>query len=477
MQRNNRIKPRISLLNQDLIHRIHDYSLRILSSVGIRVISERAQQLFVRACNPETVEGELVRMPPELVEWALEAAPSSVDVYDQNGSPAFHLPGRARFGIGATDLYFQDPETDEIVPFTRKHMKVSARLGHSLPSFDVISTMGILQDISPDVSDMYSTLEMTANTTKPIIILISNEELFTGVLDLLEHLHGGLAERPFVIPYFNPITPLVMNTGTIDKMWTAIERGLPVIYSNYGMAGATTPIRAAGVLSLLNAELLAGLTLGQLIREGTPMILGSLPACFDMKGKGSFYDPKSYLLDLACAEMMAHYGMPHAGTSGSGQGWRGDLIASGHQWMNHLISCMGKVGLAPFVGDNLGSLVFSPSVVVLANDIIEQARLFTEGFIVDEEALGLEEIARIGPGGNFLSSDTTLRLCREAHYQSPIFEKMNLEEWQEKGSPQAEDLLRNHTLKLMNKAKPPEDYADLVARGEAFIKDYVGRSK
>ena len=48
--------------------------------------------------------------------------------------------------------------------------------------------------------------------------------------------------------------------------------------------------RPPGTLALLNAELLAGLALGQLIKEGTPMILGSLPAFFDMKGMGSFYD-------------------------------------------------------------------------------------------------------------------------------------------------------------------------------------------
>jgi trimethylamine--corrinoid protein Co-methyltransferase len=101
--------------------------------------------------------------------------------------------------------------------------------------------------------------------TTPLIILVSNEAVFPAVLDLLEHLRGDITDRPSIIPYFNPITPLVINAGTVDKMRVAIERGLPVIYSNYGMAGATTPITPAGMLSLLNAELLAGFVLGQLI--------------------------------------------------------------------------------------------------------------------------------------------------------------------------------------------------------------------
>jgi len=101
---------------------------------------------------------------------------------------------------------------------------------------------------------------------------------------------------------FEEVSYLVMNAGTVDKILIAIERGLPFIYSNYGMAGASTPITPAGSLALLNAELLAGLTLSQLVCEGTPVILGSLPASFDMRGTGSFYSTTGYLLNLACAE-------------------------------------------------------------------------------------------------------------------------------------------------------------------------------
>lgn len=75
-----------------------------------------------------------------------------------------------------------------------------------------------------------------------------------------------------------------------------------------------------GALAVLNAELLAGLVLAQLIREGAPVILGSLPASFDMHTMMSYYGAETMLLNLACGEMMAHYGVPHCGTSGSGGG-------------------------------------------------------------------------------------------------------------------------------------------------------------
>jgi trimethylamine--corrinoid protein Co-methyltransferase len=463
------VQPTLTVLDQEQIEQIHRYSLQILSSVGVRVDSEPARRLFAKAIGPAAIDEAHVRIPPELVEWALDTAPSAVDIYDRTGRVAFCLPGPARFGIGVTALYYQDPETDRVTPFTRKDMETSVRLGGALPNFDVISTVGIVQDVPAPVSDLYATLEMTANTVKPLVILISEEEAFPLVLDLLEHLHGELASRPWIVPYFNPITPLVINRGTVDKMRAASERGLPFIYSNYGMAGASTPITPAGAAILLTAELLAGLTLSQLMKEGTPVILGSLPAFFDMKGMGSFYDPQSYLVDLACAEMMAHYCLPHAGTSGSGMGWGADLIAAGHQWTNHLVTCTGKVGLAPFVGDNLGSKAFSPTVIVYADEIIGQARLLTQGFVLDAASAALDEIAQVGPGGSFLTSGLTLKLFRRAYYRSRIFPALTLEEWQARGCPRADDLLRSYTRRLIDGLKPPDDHADLMARGEAFI--------
>jgi trimethylamine--corrinoid protein Co-methyltransferase len=289
-------------------------------------------------------------------------------------------------------------------------------------------------------------------------------------LDLLEHLHGDVATRPFVMPYLNPISPLVLNTGTVDKMWAAIERGLPLIFSNYGMAGASTPIAPGETLVLLNAELLAGLTLAQLIKQGAPVILGSLPAFLDMRTLVGFYDTISYLLNLACAEMMAHYRLPHCGTSGSGIGWGPDLVASGHQWINHLISCMGKVGLVPFVGDTLGSKVFSPALLVYADEVIAQARRFAEGCTLDGSENTMQEVATVGPGGSFLATDNTLTQYRSATYQSGFFDNLSLESWQAQGCPRAIDRLRQYTRDLLDGLDAPGDYDDILAHGQAFIR-------
>jgi len=470
------VKPEITVLTREQIEIIHNYSLEILSTTGIRVDSLQARKLFAKALGVSDRD-RIVRIPAQLVDRALKTAPSTVDIYDRRGNIRFQLGNskrpQTRFGIGVTNLYYQDPATDAVTAFTRKHMELSTRLGSALSGFDVISTVGIVQDISPELADLYGTLEMIANTTKPLVILISEKQCFDTSLDLLEQLHGDLSEKPFVIPYFNPITPLVLNEDTADKMISTVERGLPFIYNNYGMSGATSPITPAGSLALLNAELLAGLVFSQLIREGTPIILGSLAAGFDMQSMAGLYTPQTLLLNVACAEIMAYYELPHSGTSGSGPGWGADLPASGTLWMNHLTSCLGKVGLAPFVGGNFDSLVFSPTFVVYCDEVIRQARFFNQGFDINEASVALSEIESIGPGGNFLISDLTVGLCRDINFSSSIWPNLTLDQWQTKGNQQADQVLRTRTRDLLDDLPVPEDHADMIARGENFIGEKI----
>jgi len=471
------VQPRIEVLSRAQMAQIHDRSTHILASTGVRVDSAHARRLLAEASAIIEADSGIVRFPRELVDWALNVAPSYVDIYDRQGDRAFRLgEDTARFGIGVTTLYYQDPTDDRLVPFARKHMRSIVRLGDKLPGFDVISTVGVPQDVAPHVSDLYAALDTIANTTKPMVVLVSNEARFAAVLDLLENLTGDLAPRPFVLPYVNPITPLVLNTGTVTKMALAAERRLPLIFSSYGMAGATTPITADGAMVLLNAELLAGLTLAQVFREGTPVILGALPACFDMQGMGSFYDASSYVLNLACAEMMNWYGVPHCGTSGSGIGWGPDLLTAANQWVNHLTSCLGKVGLAPFVGDVLGSKAFSPAAMVLASEAIAQARRFARGFPLDRKLESEQDIASAGPGGSFLMTKSTLDRFRDAYYRSDLFGNLTLEAWHAQGQPRAGQRLRDHTQQLLCELDTPDDYAELMACGETFIADHEEES-
>jgi trimethylamine--corrinoid protein Co-methyltransferase len=324
--------------------------------------------------------------------------------------------------------------------------------------------------VDVEKSDLYSTLDMYANTTKPLVLLISGDKKIHDVFKMLSTLHGDISEKPFCIPYVNPITPLVLNETTTDKMIASIQHGLPLMYSNYSMYGGTSPVTEGGSMALLNAELLAGLVFSQLVREGSQIILGSLPAAFNMTTMGSYYTPTSYLLNLACAEMMDLYEIPHCGTSGSNNGRGADLPSSGNLWLNHLSSCLGKVGCAPFVGGNFESMAFSPATVVLSDQIIGEARKFANGFKLDDESVNLREIDNVGHGGNYFTSEQTLASLGELSNSEALWPPMSLDVWKSQQMPTARQELMDTTKELCSKAEcASEEAIDTIKKGEAYI--------
>jgi len=467
------VRPKLQLLSPEQMHAVHGYSVGILETIGVRVESDRALDVF-RGSSAVRVNGDVAHIQSELIDHALEVAPSNVEVFDRDGNPAFSLGkeqgNETYFGIGVTNMYFQDIEGSRIEPFTRQHTQHAAKLGDLLPNYDLVSTLGIPSDVSADKLDLYSALDLVANTSKPVVLLVLGSGNINKVFELLRFLHGDISEQPFCIPYVNPITPLVLNEQTTDKMIAAIDARLPVMYSNYSMVGASTPVTEAGSLALLNAELLAGLVLGQLVRERSEMILGSLPASFDMRTSQSCYTPSSYLLNLACAEMMSFYGLPHCGTSGSGNGWGADLSASGDLWLNHLTSCIGKVGCAPFVGGNFDSMAFSPSTAVLSDYIIGEARKFSRGFLLNDETVDTAGIAAIGHGGHYFTTAKTLASLAELRKTEPLWPSLSLEAWQEQGEPKAERFVIDRTKDVYSQAiKESARNLDIIEKGERFI--------
>ena len=464
------VQPKINVLTEGQINHVHEYALTILAKTGVKVESERALKLL-SAKDGITVSGDRVTFDREIVDWAIKAAPSHFDIYNRLGEHAFRFgEGRTRFGIGDTTLHYEDPISGKTTPFNRKHMVKMVRLGHALENYDTVATIGVVQDINPEIADLYATLEMVANTTKPLVVLVSDDALFTPTLNMIEHLTGDLSEKPYIIPYFNPFTPLVIPRGTSDNIFAAIERGLPFIYNSFGLSGMTSPMTPAGVLALMNAEQLAGLTLSQVIKEGAAIGIGFLPSYIDMQTLVNFNDPTSYMLNLAGAEMMAHYDIPYSGSGGGTSGWGADFMVAANNWMNHLTAMMSKVDFAPFVGNTMTGKVFSPAAVVMGHEIIAQARKFAEGFTLDDGHVGLSDILEQGPGGHFLSTPLTRKHVRQAYYKSPIYPRITFEEWGKLDEPDAVTMLKEYTRDLLETITPPDDHNELVKKGEVFIK-------
>ncbi len=137
--------------------------------------------------------------------------------------------------------------------------------------------------------------------------------------------------------------------------------------------------------------------------------------------------------------------------------------------MNTLTFALTKGGLAPFVGDTLGSKAISPLTFIYCHEIIDQALRIASGFQLDDTHVGLDEVQAVGPGKSYVAAPTTLRKYKDGYYVSPIFPRWSMEKWIEAGQPHAQEWLGKYSIEFLKDLPAPEDHEELMRKGEEFI--------
>ncbi|MCP4451939.1 MAG: hypothetical protein GY809_10785, partial [Planctomycetes bacterium] len=123
------LKPKIKVMTREQIDKVHHDALSILREAGVIVHDPGARGVFEEAIGKHHEDGR-VRLPEDLVQWAITTAPSDIQIYDRLGAPCFELKGNGSqdtvFGIGCTNLHYENPFDSTIKPFHREHMSAAA---------------------------------------------------------------------------------------------------------------------------------------------------------------------------------------------------------------------------------------------------------------------------------------------------------------------------------------------------------------
>jgi trimethylamine--corrinoid protein Co-methyltransferase len=100
-------------------------------------------------------------------------------------------------------------------------------------------------------------------------------------------------------------------------------------------------------------------------------------------------------------------------------------------------------------------------MITLTNEIISMNRHFAAGVRLDDEALALDVIDEVGPGGEFLSHEHTLSQWKSL-WVPQLFDRSQLEAWQEAGAKGLNERLREATIALMDEhqVEPLSDAAE-----------------
>ena len=411
--------PRFQLISQGQRCRIAEGALRILERIGMKTTQPDILEILRQAGGQ--VNGDRVRLPSTLVEEAIHSAPGCITIYNQAGEEALHLCGyNTYFGASVDGPTILDPWTGKYRKCLEEDIGWIARLTDRLPNIDFLMPAGFAADRDVRLAERVSFKQCLLSSSKPVLDICQRMRDLIDTREMAIIAAGSeecLRHKPFLMHYAEPISPLVNPDASLKRVRYCAEHNIPLLYSPFLAMGATTPQRMEAAVAQGCAESLFGLVVHQLIRRGAPFIMGAMPSLMDMKTASFSYGaPEFHLMCAAMAEMAHHFNLPSFGTAGTGDSKRFDGQAMLESTSSCYLALLSGAHLVHDTGLFGSAQLLIPEMIVAVDEAISMIRCSLEGFEVDEEALALDLMEEVGPGGEYVSHPDTLAHFRDAWY-------------------------------------------------------------
>jgi trimethylamine--corrinoid protein Co-methyltransferase len=441
--------------------KIHVATLEILERTGVDVHDEKAREILAKA--GAKVDGIRVRVPEHLVNWALETAPKRMTLYDRNGKVAIRAWGyNSYFGGGSDCLNILDHRTGQRRRPKLSDVRDAAIVQDALPEIDFVMSMFLPEDVDQRIYDRYQMEVMLNNTTKPIVFVTPDFEGTKAAVEMCEIVAGGaesFQRRPFATCYINVTSGMIINQEALQKCMYLAEKGLPLLWIPLNAGGVNSPVTTAGCMASMNAGILLGVVLSQLVREGVPV---AVPGW-----NGGPYNLKTMVGNYVLADeqgvptsMGKYYNLPVFGLGGSTDAKVLDQQAGGEVVLSLMTALLHGANIVHDVGFMDSGLMGSLQIMVMANDWLGFLRAATAGVLVNDETLALDVIDELGPTGNYLNHEHTFRHFREPFY-GKLLEKGDFASWEAKGRPTMEGRAAQEIDRILESHTPEPLPADI----------------
>jgi trimethylamine--corrinoid protein Co-methyltransferase len=328
------VKPHCRLSEKD-ISKIDGVSRQLLEDPGLLCYNKNAAEIF-KSAGAEVIQEEnyaRVKIPSKIIDRALASAPSKVVLGARNPDNRLILDAdepRVRFGSGSEtnvwlDVSFDDkgnPSYDR-QPGSIERLTKAAQLCDKLENLDFFIRCVNIQDeqVNAGNKDVNKFLASLNNITKHVQAGLTSIDALDDLVKLGHIITGGKDsfEKNPLISFITCVikSPLQVVDDTAEKLIEISKRRLPVVISSCPMGGATGPFDEFGMVSLINAELLAGVTITQLVNPTTPVLYGAVPVRTRLDNLNDMYGAPEFVhYNIDCAQMARHYSLPCYSTAG-----------------------------------------------------------------------------------------------------------------------------------------------------------------
>jgi trimethylamine---corrinoid protein Co-methyltransferase len=429
--------------------KIHTATLEILERVGVDVHDERACQILVE--GGARADGVRVRIPEYMVARALATAPKRITLYDRHGKVAIRAGSyNTYYGGGSDCLNILDHRTGQRRRPVLQDVVEAATVMDALPELDFVMSLFLPEDVDQRIYDRYQMQVMLNHTAKPIVFVSPDFEGCVAAVEMCEAVAGSAAAfqaRPFATCYINVTSGLIANGEALHKCMYLAEKGLPQLYIPLNAGGVNSPVTTAGCMASMNAGILLGIVLAQLVRPGAPV---AVPGW-----NGGPYNLKTMVGNYVLADeqgvptsMGKYYDLPVFGLGGSTDSKVLDQQCGMEASLSLMTALLHGANIVHDVGFMDAGLQGSLQLQVICNDTIGWLRAATIGVPVDDETLALDVIDELGPTGQYLDHPHTIKHFKEPFY-SKLADKATYSQWQAKGATTMEERAARQVDKIL----------------------------
>ncbi len=438
------MNPRIAWFTEGTRKKIVGEAKRLLEEIGVFVENEEALELLEGAGARVERDKRRVRIPADLVEKALESAPSKVTVYDRHGEAAMDLGGdRIHFNPGSAALRIYDAKEGRArTPVTADLVKF-VTLTDALPGYAAQSTGLISGAVPQEIQDRYRLYIALRYSVKPVVTGTFRVDAFKVMHEMLAAVAGDaekLREKPTAIFDCCPSPPLKWSDLTAQALIDCARTGIVAELISMPLTGATSPVTLAGAVTQHCAECLSGVVIHQVAMTGAPIIYGGSPACFDMrKGTTPMGAIETMMIDGAYAEIGKHLGLPTQAYMALSDSKTVDYQAGMESAMGAIIAALS--GINNISGPGMLDFESCQSLekLVLDNEVCGMAIRLAAGIELRDDPIVPLDLMREGiERKSFLSLAHTAKWFRkEAYFPGEVIDRSALDEWQKQGSKDA----------------------------------------
>ncbi len=439
------MRPTLSLMRDDLIQSILTEAQRILSDIGIEVRGAALRErLLEHGLQADPATGRIL-FPPDVVAAAIAAAPRAFTLYDRAGRPHAELGGdNVHFAPGSSGLKVLDHRTGQTRLANTADFVEYVRLADGLPHIAYLATaFSTNDDIEPQVSDAWRLYLCLTQSLKPVVSGAFTEHgvpRMTEMLQLFRHDRADLIARPMSIFTITATGMFRYSEDSCQNLVDCVECGVPVEIVPVTLMGLIAPVTVVGATVFHVADVLAGLTMAQIIRPGAPVLFGGAPATFHMQAATSpMVAVEALQLDMAYVAVAKTLGLPTQAYLALSDGKFLDAQAGAETATTALLAALAGINSVSGPGLLDYVLVFSLAKLVFDNEVCGQAlRLVRE--VRPLEDLPTLELARaLLAEQHLITADHTLRHWpQELYLPGRVIDRENRENWTKAGQPTLE---------------------------------------